>query len=146
MPTANRLVAAICLAIIGAIVAELVKPLMPEGAYFGPFTYVSAAIGFCVGWVNLGPRAGGGTAVAINNGLTSVIVLVVVGLLGFGSREMLRQALRHRYTEPMEALRGVLEIAMGYGSYLLDIKIIAVLIIGGIVSGLATETAFRRWR
>ena len=49
MPTANSLVAAICLAILGAVVAELVKPQMPEGMDFGYFTLTSAGLGLLVG-------------------------------------------------------------------------------------------------
>ena len=54
MPTANNLVAALCLAFLGAILAELVKPQMPEGYDFGYFTLVSAALGLVVGWKVMG--------------------------------------------------------------------------------------------
>lgn len=146
MPTGSKLVAALCLGILGAIVAEMVKPLMPESTNFGYFTYVSFALGLIVGWRSLGAKAGTGTADAISNGLTSVFVLIVFALFVFGSYEMVDQALRHRYSEPMEALRGIIEIGLGYGQYLLNVGVIATLFVGAVLSGLITEFAYRHWR
>ncbi|MDP2581321.1 TrgA family protein [Shimia thalassica] len=146
MPTTNRLAAAICLAILGAVIAELVKPLMPEGTGFGHFTLTSAGIGVVVGWFILGPRVGGTYVNAINSGITSVVILVVVGLFTFGANEMLRQALRHRFDDPMVAIKSILEEAIDYAQYLLDVKVIATLVVGAIVSGIVTEFSYRRWR
>ena len=146
MPTGSKLVAAICLAILGAIVAEMVKPLMSEGINFGHFTYVTAVLGMVVGWFHLGKHAGGSLTDAINNGITSVVILILFALFAFGSYEMIDQSLRHRYSTLMEALRGILEIGMEYGQYLLDVEIVATLFVGAIVSGLVTEYANRRWR
>lgn len=146
MPTGSKLVAAICLAILGAIIAEMVKPLMSEGINFGHFTYVTAVLGMVVGWFHLGKHAGGSLTDAINNGITSVVILILLALFAFGSYEMIDQSLRHRYSSLMEALRGILEIGMEYGQYLLDVEIVATLFVGAIVSGLVTEYANRRWR
>ena len=146
MPTGSKLVAAICLAILGAIVAEMVKPLMSEGINFGHFTYVTAILGLIVGWVHLGKRAGGTMTDGINNGITAVVILVVFALFVFGSYEMVDQALRHRYSTMMEAMRGILEIGMEYGQYLIDVEIIATLFVGAVLSGMITEYAHRRWR
>ena len=49
MPTAARLVAAILLAILGWVLSDIVRPLMPEGTSFGWFNYVNSFIGLCVG-------------------------------------------------------------------------------------------------
>lgn len=146
MPTGSKLVAAICLAILGAVVSEMVKPLMPESMNFGYFTWVSALLGAIVGWVHLGKRAGGSTTDAINNGITGVVVLIVFALFVFGSYEMVNQALRHSYTKPLQAVRAILEIGMDYGQYLVNVPIILTLIVGAVVSGLCTEFAYRRWR
>ncbi|MEQ9693187.1 TrgA family protein [Shimia sp. SDUM112013] len=146
MPTTNRLVAAICLAILGAVVAELIKPLMPEGTGFGKFTWVCAGLGVLVGWFTLGPRAGGSYTNAINNGVTSVVMFVLIGLFTFGAIEMLTQALRHRFDDPMVALKAILEEAIDYGQYLLDWRVATTLVIGAVVSGLLTEFTYRRWR
>ncbi|SHK24212.1 hypothetical protein SAMN05444000_12334 [Shimia gijangensis] len=146
MPTGSRLVAAICLAILSAIIAEMVKPLMPEATVFGKFTYVTAFLGLIVGWTHLGARAGGSVVDGVNNGITAVALLVVFALLVFGSYEMVDQALRHRYSNLLQALRGILAIGVDYGQYLLDVEIIVTLVVGAVVSGLITEFAYRRWR
>ncbi len=146
MPTGSKLAAALCLGILAVIVSEMVKPLMPESTVFGYFTFVSFLLGAIVGWRYLGRRAGAGTVNAINNGITGVVILVFFALFVYGSYEMLDQSLRHRYREPMEALRGILEIGMGYGLYLLNVSVIATLCVGAVLSGLITEYAYRHWR
>ena len=146
MPTANNLVAAFCLAILGAVVAELIKPQMPEGFDFGHFTLISAALGLFLGWKVMGPRAGKGTTMAINNGVTGVVALVIVGLLLFGAIEMLDRALNRRYQEPIKAIQDIISLAADYSVTLLAPNVIGALVIGAVLSGLFTEFAYRRWR
>ncbi|MCP4824145.1 MAG: TrgA family protein [Shimia sp.] len=143
MPTANNLVAAICLAFIGAIVAELVKPQLPDGFDPGNMTLVAAAIGLVVGWKLMGPKAH--KAGPINNGITGIVGLVVIELLVFGAHEMLMRALDRRYTEPVEAIEQIVAIALEYGLYLTDPAILIVLAVGGVVTGFFTDYAYRRW-
>ncbi|PSL17250.1 TrgA family protein [Shimia abyssi] len=146
MLTANKLVAALSLAILGAMVAELIKPSFPEGFDAGNFTILSAGLGLIVGWRVLGRRAGRGTAMALNNGITGVVAFVAVGLLFFGAEEMLDRALNRRYEDPIVAIQQIVEIAMEYSFYLLDPPVLIALGVGAILSGLAAEYAFHRWR
>ena len=60
MPTAARLMAALCLAVVGLVVSEMVKPLMPESTDFGYFVQVNIVLGLGVGWFVMGRRAGRG--------------------------------------------------------------------------------------
>ncbi|KPA22472.1 hypothetical protein shim_07550 [Shimia sp. SK013] len=143
MPTANKLVAAICLAIIGALGAELVKPQLPEGFNPGAMTLVAAAVGLCVGWVIMGPKAR--STGPINNGVTGVVVLVFVELLVFGGYEMLQRAMKRHYTEPIEAIEQVVAISLEYASYLAHPVILVMFAIGAVVSGVSTDYARRRW-
>ena len=146
MPTANNLVAALSLAILGAVVSELIKPQMPEGFNFGHFTLISAALGLWVGWKIMGPRAGKGTTMAINNGVTGVITLVIAGLLLFGAIEMLDRSLNRRYQDPITAIQDIVSLSADYSVTLLDPKVITALVVGAVLSGLITEFAYRRWR
>ncbi|SEO88875.1 hypothetical protein SAMN04490248_11525 [Salinihabitans flavidus] len=146
MPTAARLVAAVFMAVLGAVVSELVKPELPEGTGFGYFTLVNAAIGAFVGWTTIGKRVGRGITAAINHGLTGAVVLVMLGLFVQGCNEMLRVAMRSRYDGPVEAVVSVFELMAKFGLYLLTPGIISALAIGGILAGLAAEGASRRWR
>lgn len=146
MPTAARLVAALCLVVIAFIVSGQVMPLMPEGTDFGYFTYVNMALGAICGWVVMGKRAGRGTTAAINNGLTGVAAMVFWALFVQGCYEMFRLAMRNRFDGPFEAVFAIFEIGLDYGSVLLAPHIIATLVIGGVLAGFATDVAWRRWR
>lgn len=146
MPDASRLIAAICLAIIAFLVSQMVVPLMPEGTDFGYFTYVNIAIGALCGWIIMGKRAGRGVVPAINNGLTGVAALLFWGLFVQGTYEMVDLAMRNRYGGPFEALTAIFEIGAEYGLMILVPNIIATVLIGGVLAGLATEGAWRRWK
>jgi hypothetical protein len=146
MPDASRLIAAICLAIIAFLVSQMVVPLMPEGTDFGYFTYVNIAIGVLCGWIIMGKRAGRGVVPAINNGLTGVAALLFWGLFVQGTYEMVDLAMRNRYGGPFEALTAIFEIGAEYGLMILVPNIIATVLIGGVLAGLATEGAWRRWK
>lgn len=146
MPNAARLVAAVSLALIAFILSGQIMPLMPEGTGFGYFTWINVALGLLVGWIVMGKRAGRGTTPGINNGLTGVAALIFWGLFVQGCYEMFRQATRNRFDSPFEAVLAIFEIAAEYGMMLLVPQIIATVLIGGVLAGLATEFAWRRWR
>lgn len=146
MPDAARLVAAICLAILAFIVSGQIVPLMPESTDFGYFLYVNIVLGALVGWVVMGSRAGRGVTSAINNGLTGVMVFVLWGLLIQATNEMVRLAMRNRYDGPLEAVVDVFKIGAEYGLILLVPVVIGTLVVGAVLSGLATEVAWRKWR
>ena len=146
MPDAARLIAALCLALIAFLVSGMVKPLMPEGTDFGYFTYINIALGVLCGWIVMGKRAGRGTVPAINNGLTGVAALLFWGLFVQGGYEMVRLAMRNRYDGPFEAILAIFEIGAEYGLMILVPNIIATVLIGGVLAGLATENAWHRWR
>lgn len=146
MPDAARLFAAIGLAITAFIVSGQIMPLMPEGTDFGYFTWVNVVIGALSGWIAMGKRAGKGVTAAINNGLTGMAVMVFWGLVVQGVYEMVRLAMRNRYDGPFEAIMAIFEIAIDYGMTIFTIPVIATLLIGGIITGFATEYAWRTWR
>lgn len=146
MPDAARLVAALCLALIAFLVSGQVKPLMPEGTDFGYFTYINIGLGVLCGWIVMGKRAGRGIVPAINNGLTGVAALLFWGLFVQGTYEMVDLAMRNRYGGPFEALTAIFEIGAEYGWMIMVPNIIATVLVGGVLSGLATESAWRRWK
>ena len=146
MPTAARLVAAICLAVVAVIISRMVMPLMPESTDFGYFTQVNILIGFLSGWVVMGKRAGRGTTAAINNGITGVVVMVFWGLFVHSTDEMVKLAMRNRYDGPFEAIIAVLYIGLDFAKMIFTGEVILTLLIGGVASGLATEYASRKWR
>ncbi len=146
MPNGARLIAALSMALLAFVASQLIMPLMPEGTDFGYFVHVNMAIGVVTGWVLMGRRAGGGLVPAINNGLTGMAVMVFWGLFAQGVWEMFRLAMRHRYDGPFEALSAIFTIGLDYFFVMAVPHVLLALVIGGVLAGLATENAFRRWR
>lgn len=145
MPTAARLMAAICLACMGFVLSEMIMPLMPDRASFGYFVPTNMALGALAGWVVMGPRAGGGPVMGIGNGLTGVFVLVLWGLAAQAVLRMLKLSMQRRYDGLGEAVLSVLSIGAEYFLIMATIPIAGVIVIGGIISGLATNYAEKKW-
>ncbi|AXI42530.1 TrgA family protein [Sulfitobacter sp. SK011] len=146
MPTAARLVAAICLAIVAFIVSGMVMPLMPESTDFGYFVPLNIIIGLLAGWIVMGRRVGRGTTAAINNGLTGVFVMMLWGIGVQACNEMVRLAMKNRYDNAMEAIVAIFQIGAEFGQMIATVPIGLFLLVGAVVSGLVTEYAGNRWR
>jgi hypothetical protein len=145
MPTATRLVSALCLGGLGWIASEMIRPLMPPETAFGWFNWVNVALGVLCGWFVLGPRSGRGYGEAIGAGLTGLGALVFWALFAQSFYEMISRSLDRRYDGPVEALIGIFENAMELGQHVIDLPLIATLIGGGILSGFVAEFVARRW-
>ena len=146
MPTAARLVAAICLAVTAYLVSRMIIPLMPESTDFGYFVPLNIALGLVVGWTAMGWRAGRGVVAGINNGLTGVAVLVFWGLAVQAAYEMFRLAMRNRYDGPFDAIVAIFRIGAEYALMIATVEIVVFLVVAAVVSGLLTEVAGRMWR
>lgn len=146
MPTAAKIIAALCMAVVGYVVSEVIKTLMPEGTGFGYFSWVNTILGVFVGWIVVGKRAGRGTGDAIGNGITGVVVLVLWGLLIQSSYEMFQLSMKRRFDGPVEAFAAIFELSIEYGTIMVDAGVIGVLVVGALVTGYATEYAARHWR
>jgi hypothetical protein len=139
MPTAARLTAAFCLALMGFALSRMIMPLMPESTQFGYFIPTNIALGLAVGWRVMGARAGGGVSEGITIGLTGAVVLVFWGLFIQAGREMIENAMIHLYVGVGEALVGMIGIGAEYFLIMATVPIIAVVLIGGAVSGVITN-------
>ncbi|MVO14332.1 TrgA family protein [Parasedimentitalea huanghaiensis] len=146
MPTGARLTAALCLALLAFLLSGEIMPLMPEGTNFGYFTPLNMGLGLVVGWVVMGKRAGRGFVPALNNGISGVAVLLFWGLFIQGTYEMFQKAMRNHYDGPFDALSAIFTIGLDYAIMIFVPEVIVTVLIGAIVSGLATENASRRWR
>lgn len=145
MPTAARLVAAICLLVVAFLVSTMIIENGEEGKSYGYFTYVNMALGIVCGWAIMGKRAGRGWTAGLNNGLTGVAALVFWGLFVQGTYEMIQQAMRNRFGGPFEAIIAIFELGVEFSKQLLVSEILATLAIGAIIAGIFTEIAARRW-
>lgn len=147
MPTAAKLVAAICFAFFGAIAASVVKPALPEGTQFGYFVPICAAVGLLNGWFVMGRLTGHGYRDAMGSGLRTAITCVVWALVLFSVYQMVLNSMRPgRYEGPMEALTAAFGQMLDYGKVLLTPAILGTFVLGGLIAGAITEWAGRRWK
>lgn len=145
MPTAAKMAAAVFLGAVAWYASELIRPLMPDGTDFGWFNFVNLALGLLCGWFVIGTRVGRSYFESFSAGLTGMAALVFWALFLQSFNEMLKLALQRRYEGPVEAIVAIFEIGVDFGSHLLDAKLIIVLLVGGIASGVIAEWASRRW-
>lgn len=146
MPDAAKLVAAACMSILAFVVSFMIMPLFEEDTNFGWFVYVNVAVGFVTGWLVMGRRAGRGWTSAINVGLTGPVVLVFWALFIQSCNEMVRIAMKNRYDGAFDALVDIFTIGAEWAILMATIPIWATLLMGGVISGLLTEHAWRTWR
>ena len=146
MFTAARLVAALCLMVLGWIGSDYVQQIWPQDMYFGNFNYINAAIGFLCGWIIVGPRAGRGFSPALSHGITGAVSLIFWALLLQSIRQMVHLALRHRYDSAMEAFAAIFQIAIDYAANLADPGFVILMVVGAGITAILTETASRHWR
>lgn len=145
MPSAGRFVGALFFGFIAWYVSELFKPLMPEGTSFGRFSEFNSVIGIVLGWMMLGLRAHANRNTSISAGLTTAVAVLFWGLLIHSVIEMLKLSLRKRYDGPVEAVVGVFQLMIKYTIMMATPEIIGVLVIGGILTGMLSGWAERRW-
>lgn len=146
MPTTGRGVAAILMAILAWYASEMFRPLMPEGTGFGWFNEVNVALGLLSGWIVIGSRLNYGYSNALGAGLTGVGAMVFWAVFLQSFNEMLRLALEKRYDGPVEGIIAIFEIGIEYLFTMWHIPLIVLLVVGGMVIGLVSEWAARRWR
>jgi hypothetical protein len=145
MPTAAKIVAAICFLMFGAIAATTVKPELPEGTQFGYFIEISAFIGLLNGWFIMGRLAGHGYRDAMGAGVRTAITVVIWALLVFAINKMIILSTQLRYDGPMEAVTAAFGIMLDYGKLLLTPTILGTFFVGGLMGGAVTEWAAKRW-
>lgn len=145
MPTAAKLIAAVCFAAVGWFAAHLYVPALPEGTQTGFIREIAAFIGLICGWRILGRLAGRGYGESMGLGLRTSVTIVFWVLVFASIYEMVKRSTKLRYDGPMEAVLGAFDIALGYGQMLANPQMLAVLVLGGIVAGYAAEFAARHW-
>lgn len=145
MPTAAKLVAALCLAGLAWYISDLVIPLFADtGRPFNDFHKINAAIGAVLGWRIVGARAGRGMTSAIGLGLTGAGALAFWGLFFHASAQMIKRSLRKLYDGPVEAVTDVFAIGVEFAQIVMTVEIVATFVVGGILCGIIAELTSRR--
>jgi len=145
MPTGAKAMAAIAFAVVALIITMFYVPLMPEAVAAGPLHEFAVVIGGIVGWRVMGPSVGKGYIEAAASGLKTVIVIVFFSLLFLGIYEMLQESVRMRYDGPLDAIIDIFARMGERAPPLASFNVIMAMVVGGIVGGVLSENASRRW-
>jgi len=147
MPSVKRLFPAAFLAMTAWIVANMYIKYLPEGTDVGKFREVCALMGLVLGWVSVGKRIGAGYRAGLEAGLLGATLLVFWAAGSFSVREMLNRSLDRRYKKGLgQAFTDLFNIMADNALSLLHVDLLVALTIGGAISGLVGQWAFRRWK
>ena len=146
MPTGAKLIAAVCFAIVGWLAALAYIPQLPEATRTGYFPQIMAALGFVLGWLTLGNKVGRGYGEAASMGLRTSFLVVFWGLLGFSIYFMVLRSTKMIYDNAGAAALDVPMLMLQYGKLMGSAQLIGTLVLGGVVGGMLTEFAGRRWK
>jgi len=146
MPTAAKLIAALCFACVGWIAANAHIPSLGPTATFGFFREICAMLGLIIGWRVMGTRVGTSYYDATGSGLVTSVALAFFALLGFSIYLMIIQSTKMVYEGPMGAVLGAFQFMLENGQAMLTVGVLGALIGGGLLGGLLSEWTARRWR
>ena len=146
MPTGAKLMAAASFAVVGWVMANYYAMNMPDASAAGPIREGAAVVGALVGWSAMGPSVGKGYVEAAGAGIKTAVVLVVVALFLLALREMIDNSVKMRYDGALDAILDVFQTAVKRSQGLASLGVFGTLFFGGILGGLLTENAGRRWK
>ena len=146
MPTGAKLVAAACFAVVGWVMSNYYAMNMPDASAAGPMREWAALIGAIIGWMVMGPSVGRGYVEAAGSGIKTAVVLGGAGLFLLALREMLDNSVKMRYDGALDAILDVFQVMARRSEALLSLGVFGTILFGGIVGGLLSENAGRRWK
>ena len=150
LPTAARLVAAALLSVAAIIFVPILMNAYPEENTWKyhetSFKYMLIAIGIHVGWNGLGIKVNTDQGSGIGLGLRAAITMTVWALGLLAIWHGIEKMKKHAYYEPVPAVLDMFNQLAEYSTYLLNVKLLLIIAAMGIVAGLLTENAGKRWR
>ena len=146
MPTGAKLMAAISFAVVGWVMANYYAMNMPDAAAAGPMREAAALVGAIIGWRVMGPSVGRGYVEAAGSGIKTAVVLAVAALFLLALREMLDNSVKMRYDGAMDAILDVFQTMAKRSEALLSLGVFGTILFGGIIAGLLSDNAGRRWK
>ena len=146
MPTGAKLMAAVSFAVVGWVLANYFAMNIPDAAAAGPLREGAAVVGAFVGWSVMGNSVGNGYVEAAGSGVKTAVVLAVVALFLMALSEMLGNSVKMRYDGAQDAILAVFETMAKRADALLSMGVFGTILLGGIIGGLLSENAGRRWK
>ena len=145
MPTAGKLFGAATFAIVCWLISGLIPPLLPEGTQTGLLQPVNAGVGFVLGWSILGRNAGDGLVATVGHASTTMVAVVFWCLLIWSGSEMIDKSTKLRYGGPIQALQDMATMAIEMLRTIGTVEIVALMVIGILVTAVITESVASRW-
>lgn len=145
MPTAGKLIGAICFGVLAYFVSDLVKPYLEEGTQAGLMSPLNALFGVLMGWRIMGRGAGQGYYPSSGYGITTVVATSFWALLLWSGTAMLNNATRMRYDGPVEALQDMMSIAWDYMILAAKPDVLGTALVGAVLCAWLTEFFAKRW-
>jgi hypothetical protein len=146
MPTGAKLMAALSFAVVGWVLANYFAMNVPDASSLGPIREMAALVGAIVGWKIMGPSVGKGYVEAAGAGIKTAVVLAVAALFLLALKEMLDNSVKMRYDGALDAILDVFQTMVKRSQGLLSLGVFGTVLLGGIIGGLLTENAGRRWK
>lgn len=137
---------AVCFAVLGFGAATVFEPYLPNNESMFWFVAGNVGIGIAMGWMVMGRLVGGDYRAAARAGVGTAFWMLLWAIVIFSLRLMLTRSLGLWYKAPMDALNGALEIGWEYATLAMHVEVLGVLLVGGMLGGVVTEFAKRRWR
>ncbi|RMD49391.1 MAG: hypothetical protein D6832_01825 [Alphaproteobacteria bacterium] len=150
MPTAGRLIAAVVLALAAWGAALAYRRTLPPEVVATWLPETVGALGLVIGWLSVGRRLGvrsrpAGAGRALAAGLQGALLVLVWAAFGFGVRQMLIETLDRRLKGLEEAFFRLAELFWLNLASAADPLTLALLIGGGVASGVLGRAALMRW-
>jgi hypothetical protein len=143
MPTAAKLIAALAAtAAVAALVFIQANPELPIGIRF---IGTNALVGFFAGWYSLGKNPGNGVFDGAMSGIRSLIFLLIGSGMVFAFYHVSRNLQQFRDKDVTSMPLAWIEKSFENVVLALTTEIAIVLVIGGILSGIASYIANTRW-
>ncbi len=146
MPTAPKLIAAILMALTALLVAYTYGLGYPEQTFKKEFYMLAGGVGFTVGWYTLGQKPFFGGVDSMLSGIRANIIMSIVGAICFAFISVWNGMGEHAFNNPFQVPISWVMRSISYFTSALTLKIWAIMLIAGAVSGRLTGMANLRWR
>lgn len=141
MFTLIRPVCGILLALMAAHAASVFWPVARPDHPMGSFALWVGLIGLVIGWGFLGSRVGRQLWLSVFVAAQAVVLVALAAAAIFGVREVFILGYQRRYREPMEAVNGFFETALGWLALAIERDFLILLGIGALLVGVLAHLA-----
>ncbi|MCO4824855.1 MAG: TrgA family protein [Amylibacter sp.] len=145
MPTAAKLVAALALALTGAIAAMIFVQGNSEIPIGIRFVGTNALVGFFAGWYSLGKNPGNSIFDGAMSGIRSLVFLLIGSGMVFAFYHVSRNLQQFKSQDVTSLPLAWIENSFENVVLAMSKDVAIALVIGGMLAGIASYVASRRW-